>query len=114
MKKRMSQVEHLFFHDSIYVLGGKWKTPILVYLAMNEKDRNCFLQIKHDLFGISAKMLSKELRDFEMNKMVKRTVHNTKPITVEYAITEHGKTFIPMVKALIECGMNHRKVIKSK
>ena len=110
----MSQLEQLFFHDSIYVLGGKWKTPILVYLARNEKDRNCFLQIKHDIGGISAKMLSKELQDFVMNKMVKRTVHNTKPITVEYAITEHGKTFIPMVEAFIEGGMRHRTVIKSK
>ena len=110
----MSQLEQLFFHDSIYVLGGKWKTPILVYLARNEKGRNCFLQIKRDMRGISAKMLTKELRDLEMNKMVKRTVHNTKPITVEYAITEHGKTFIPLVEALIDGGMRHRKVIKSK
>ena len=114
MKKGMSREEHRFLDDSIYVLGGKWKTPILVYLAMNEKDRNCFLQIKHDILGISANMLSKELRHFEMNKLVKRTIHNTKPITVEYAITEYGKTFIPLVEALIECGMRHRKVIKSK
>ena len=72
------------------------------------------MQIRRDIHGISAKMLSKELRDLEVNMLVKRTVHDTKPVTVEYAITEHGKTFIPVVKALIKWGIKHRQVIKSK
>ena len=70
------------------------------------------MQIRRDVRGISAKMLSKELRDLEMNKLIRRTVHNTKPVTVEYTITDHGKTFIPLVKALIKWGIRHRKVIK--
>lgn len=118
MKKGMSREEYkearLSLQDCTYVWGGKWKTLILVYLAMNEKDRNCFLQIRRDMQGISAKMLSKELRDLEMNMLVKRTVHNTKPITVEYAITEYGKTLILVVEAFIKWGINHRKVIKSR
>lgn len=72
------------------------------------------MQMKRDIRGISAKMLSKELRDLEMNKLVKRTVRNTKPVTVEYAITEHGETFIPVLETLIKWGMKHRKVIKAK
>jgi DNA-binding HxlR family transcriptional regulator len=76
--------------------------------------RNCFMQIRRDIQGISANMLSKELRDLEMNMLIKRTVHETKPVTVEYAITEHGKTFIPVIETLIIWGMEHRKVIKSK
>ena len=72
------------------------------------------MQIGRDIGGISANMLSKELRDLEMNMLVKRTVHDTKPVTVEYAITEHGKTLIPVVEALIRWGIEHRKVIKSK
>ena len=95
-------------------MGGKWKTIILIYLSMNRKDRNCFMEIRRDIHGISANMLSKELRDLEMNLLVKRTVHDTKPVTVEYAITEHGKTSILVVEALIRWGVEHRKVIKSK
>jgi DNA-binding HxlR family transcriptional regulator len=110
----VSKEVRLSLHDSIYVWGGKWKTLILIYLAMNEKGRNYFLQIKRDTQGISAKMLTKELRDLEMNNLVKRTVHRTKPITVEYAITEYGKTLVPVVKAFIKWGINHRKVIKSR
>ncbi len=72
------------------------------------------MKIKRDINGISAKMLSKELRDLEMNLLVKRTVHDTKPVTVEYAITEYGKTLIPVVTALINWGIKHRKAIKSK
>ena len=72
------------------------------------------MQIRRDIGGISANMLSKELRDLEMNMLVKRTVQDTKPVTVEYAITEHGKTFIPLVEALIRWGTEHRKIIKSK
>jgi DNA-binding HxlR family transcriptional regulator len=71
------------------------------------------MQIRRDIQGISANMLSKELRGLEMNLLVKRIVHDSKPVTVEYAITEHGKTFIPVVEALIKWGIKHRKVIKS-
>ena len=85
-----------------------------MYLAINKESRNCFLQIRRDINGISAKMLSKELRDLEMNRLVQRTVRNTRPVTVEYAITEHGKTFMPVIQALISWGRKHRALIKSK
>lgn len=88
--------------------------PILMYLFLNRKDRNYFLQIKRGMPGISANMLTKELRHLEAHKMVKRTVNDAKLVTVEYAITEHGKTFIPLAKALIKLGREHRKVMESK
>ena len=100
--------------DSLDVWGGKWKTTILIYLSRNREDRNCFMQIRRDVEGISANMLSKELRDLEMNMLVKRIVHDTKPVTVEYAITEHGKTFVPIVEAMIRWGIRHRKIIMSR
>ena len=37
-------------------------------------------------------MLSKELRDLEINELVTRTVYNTKPVTVEYELTDYGRT----------------------
>lgn len=87
---------------------------ILIYLSLNRTSRNCFLQIRRDIPGISAKMLSKELKDLETNLLIERTVRNTKPVTVEYTITKHGTTFIPVVERLIEWGIKHRKMIKSK
>ncbi|MBO9729392.1 MAG: helix-turn-helix transcriptional regulator [Chitinophaga sp.] len=64
--------------------------------------------------GISSKVLSKELKDLEINKLVERTVHDTKPVTVEYSITSYGKTLIPVAEQLLQWGMSHRKVIKEK
>lgn len=56
-------------------------------------------------------MLSKELQDLELNHLISRTVMNTKPITVKYAITEYGKTLSPMINAIAEWGVEYRKAI---
>jgi DNA-binding HxlR family transcriptional regulator len=37
-------------------------------------------------------MLSKELRELEMNLLVKRTVFDSVPVKIEYSLTEYGKS----------------------
>jgi DNA-binding HxlR family transcriptional regulator len=64
--------------------------------------------------GISNKMLSKELKDLEMNKLVKRTVLNTQPITVQYELTEYGMTLKTVISYLSDWGIAHRKKIIEK
>jgi DNA-binding HxlR family transcriptional regulator len=60
-------------------------------------------------------MLSKELQDLEVNRLVSRTVMNSKPITVEYSITEYGKTLSPLIDALANWGIEYRQsVYKNK
>jgi len=44
--------------------------------------------------------------------LVTRTVNNTKPVTVSYALTEHAMETQPVIKALTEFGAKHRKKIK--
>jgi DNA-binding HxlR family transcriptional regulator len=56
-------------------------------------------------------MLSKELQDLELNHLVSRTVMNTKPITVEYAITEYGATLSPLIDELANWGIEYRQSI---
>lgn len=104
----------LALKDSIEIWGGKWKLMILLYLTIKASNKNHFMEIVRGIDGISGKMLSKELKDLEMNKLVKRTVHDTKPVTVEYTITEYGKSFIPIAEQLLQWGLSHRKVIKAK
>ena len=79
----------LAIRDSMDVLNGKWKIVIIGSLTFGEKR---FKELQRDVDGITAKMLSKELKDLEINKLVKRTVFDTKPVTVEYRLTEHGKS----------------------
>lgn len=104
----------LALRDSIEIWGGKWKLMILLYLTIKVKEKNFFMEIVRGIPGISGKMLSKELKDLEMNKLVERIVHTTAPITVEYAITEYGKSFVPVAEKLLQWGMSHRELIKAK
>ena len=96
-------------HDSMDVLSGKWKISIIAVLCYHKKRR--FSDLLKDMEGISNRMLSKELKDLEMNKLVKRTVLDTHPVTVEYSLTEYGIELKTMIDNLADWGMKHRKKI---
>lgn len=70
-----------------------------------------FMELKRALHGIAPKKLSNDLQELEFNKLITRTVVDSKPITVEYALTEHGKTLDNLIAEVINWGLNHRKVI---
>ena len=99
-------------HDSMDVLSGKWKIPILSSICYYNKRR--FSDILNDINGISNRMLSKELKELEINQLVSRTVLDTQPIAVEYQLTDHGLTLRTIINQLTEWGMEHRKVIIGK
>jgi DNA-binding HxlR family transcriptional regulator len=96
-------------HDTLDLLGGKWKITIISSLSFNDKRR--FGELQRDVVGIGAKMLSKELRDLEINGLVKRTVRDTKPVTVEYELTEYGHTLEEIILAMSKWGHQHRERI---
>lgn len=98
--------------DSMDVLSGKWKIPIISSICYYNKRR--FSDILNDIDGISNRMLSKELKELEINQLIKRTVLETQPITVEYQLTDHGLTLRTIINNLTEWGIDHRKVIVGK
>ncbi|MFT4156264.1 winged helix-turn-helix transcriptional regulator [Parafilimonas sp.] len=104
----------LALRDSLELLGGKWKLLIVLYIGKNTDELQHFKKIEKAITGISAKMLSKELKTLEENKIVTRTIQNTRPITVTYALTKYGQTLIPIARELQNWGLNHRKLIKQK
>lgn len=106
-KKEMMAVQ-----DSMDVLNGKWKIVIISSICYYNKRR--FSDILNDIDGISNKMLSKELKELEMNKIVTRTVLDTQPITVQYELTEHGRSLRTIINNLTEWGKMHRKEIIGK
>lgn len=104
--------EELFaMRDSLDVLGGKWKLMILRYLTNRPDQLIHFKKLQRDITGISAKVLSKELRELNENLLVTRTVQDSKPITVTYAITPYGKTVYPVTETLVAWGIQHREMI---
>ncbi len=97
--------------DALDVLNGKWKLPIIVALTFGEKR---FGEIAREVHGITDRMLSKELRDMEMNGLVKRTVHDTYPVKITYALTPHSQTLGEVIESLRKWGELHRRKIISR
>jgi DNA-binding HxlR family transcriptional regulator len=106
-KKRMRSVQ-----DAMDALNGKWKVAIISSICCYGKRR--FSDILSDVEGVSNRMLSKELKELEINQLVKRTVLDTQPITVQYELTEHGNTLQTIISELSDWGIIHRKKIVGK
>ncbi len=98
--------------DSMELLTGKWKIHILGTLIYGGKMR--YMDLQREIEGIGSKMLSKELQDLEMNHIITRTVLNTKPITVEYDLTDFGKTLEPVIDAIAQWGIDYRETLFGK
>ena len=97
--------------DALEVLNGRWRLPILITLSEGPKR---FKQISKEVTGITDKMLSKELKALEENKLLTRKVYDTFPPMVEYAPTEHSETLKEVIIALKDWGTLHRKEIIGK
>jgi DNA-binding HxlR family transcriptional regulator len=98
--------------DALYVIGGKWKLRILIALSEGPKRFN---ELQRLVTGISARVLSNELKDLELNGFVTRTVHeNTIPTGVEYERTDYADTLQDVVNALHDWGAMHRKKIRGQ
>lgn len=103
--------ELMAMRDSLDVLGGKWKLMILRFLTNRTHQVIHFKKMQREIEGISAKMLSKELKELETNLLISRTEQQTKPIMVLYAVTEYGKSVLPVTETLVQWGLSHREKI---
>lgn len=84
------------------IIGGKWKSVILYHL-MEKPLRYNELRKKIDV--ITERTLSLQLKSLEEDKVVKRKVYTSKPpLRVEYALTDFGKSLIPLLKSMAEWG----------
>lgn len=95
--------------DTMSILSGKWKFHIIGTLI--EGSKLGFMDLMREIDGIGTKMLSKELQDLEMNHLISRKVMDTKPITVEYSITEYGATLAPVINELASWGIAYRNSV---
>ncbi|QES87847.1 winged helix-turn-helix transcriptional regulator [Rhizosphaericola mali] len=108
-KKQLHKKEIRAIQDAMDVLNGKWKINILSSICLYNNRR--FSDILNDIEGISNRMLSKELKELEINQLIKRTVMDTQPISVSYNLTEHGKSLKTIINNLTDWGIRHRKMI---
>ncbi|MEM9212422.1 MAG: helix-turn-helix domain-containing protein [Pseudomonadota bacterium] len=79
------------------IIGGKWTGSILWHL----KDGPVrFNDLSRMIAGASKKMISERLRQLETQGLISRTVKETTPITVEYEITDFGRSALGVLDAL--------------
>jgi DNA-binding HxlR family transcriptional regulator len=101
----------LAVNEALNALIGKWKLPIIASLLYGSKR---FSQMEKEISGITPRMLSKELKELEINGIVRRNVYDSMPVTVEYELTHSGKLLQEVLDAMIKWGMQHRKSIIAK
>lgn len=97
--------------DALDILHGKWKLLILMSLSDGPMR---FKEIQRQVEGITAKMLSKELKDLEINQLVERTVYDSTPVAVEYTRTSYGNSLNRVIDELHAWGAQHRKRVMRK
>ena len=94
--------------DAIEVISGKWKLRIIVSISSGNSH---FREIERSIPKLSSKVLAKELKDLEANRLVKRTVFESLPVSVEYTLLPHAESLQPVIDSLRHWGTLHRKEI---
>lgn len=96
---------------TLSLISGRWK-PLIFWKLMDQKLR--FSEFKRFIPSISERMLATQLKEMEIDKLIKKTIFNEMPPRVEYELTALGKSFSPALLMLSKWGVkNHKKIAKS-
>lgn len=96
--------------QTIKLIGSKWK--LLIIRELLDQKRG-FEELKKELYPISAKVLNENLRDMQKYDLVKKKIINEKPLSVEYQLTELGRTIEPIMNELKIWGLNYQENYKN-
>lgn len=92
------------------LISDRWS--MLVIYALSKRVRR-HGELKRTIGGISQKMLTQTLRSLEGDGLVKRSVHDVKPPSVEYALTPLGRTLLEPLRAICRWAENHLPQVKT-
>ncbi|CCB71014.1 winged helix-turn-helix transcriptional regulator [Flavobacterium branchiophilum] len=104
-KEDICRIRLMATRDALDVIQGKWRIPIIISLTYGNKR---FGEIQKDIVGISPKMLSQELKALEINQIIKRTLHDTMPVTTEYSLTPLGQSMNGLLEEILNWGIHFR------
>ena len=94
--------------DALEVINGKWKLAIIISVGVgNER----FTDIQDSIEGITPKVVAKELKDLEHHKLIKRIIIDEYPVRIIYRSEPYAATLTPIIYALKEWGISHKKLI---
>lgn len=93
------------FEYALSLVGGKWKLHILFWIWRREVMR--YGELKRSLGGITHKMLSHQLKELEVARLVIRHEYPQVPPKVEYRLSKRGETLMPVMHELCLWGQLH-------
>jgi len=108
-EKRNFQDKIKWVQDTMFVIGGKWKLPIIISIYHGNKRFN---DISVSIPGITNRVLSKELKHLEENLLLKRAIVSESPVKIEYTLTEYCFSVSEVLEAMEKWGKRHRKKVK--
>lgn len=88
------------------LIDGKWKGVILFHLQAGTQR---FGELRRRMPGITQRMLTKQLRALEEDKLVIRKVYAEVPPRVEYTLSELGESLRPVIDILKAWGEGHQQ-----
>jgi DNA-binding HxlR family transcriptional regulator len=91
--------------ECLYFIEMKWVPKIMWYLR---EEARRFGDLRHDIGGISAKVLGQRLKTMERMGVVRREVLPTSPPQVCYSLTSLGEAFDPVFEAMARLGVRLR------
>lgn len=87
------------------IISNKWKIIILRDLLTGVKRYN---ELTRSVVGISAKVLTENLRDLEKDGIVMRKVYPVVPPKVEYSLTEKGEELKGVLESMRVFGEKYK------
>ncbi|MEJ5056287.1 winged helix-turn-helix transcriptional regulator [Sphingobacterium sp. MYb382] len=98
----------LAIKDAVEAIEGRWKLLILYALCSGPKR---FKELSRAVPGITDKSLSKELKDMQEHKLIRREVEENTPAIIAYSMTEHGMSLRKLLFELWDWGLIHRREV---
>ena len=89
---------------TLEVIGGKWKGVIVFHLLGGTKRFN---ELRRLVPEVTQRMLTRQLRELENDRIVLRVVYAEVPPKVEYSLTEYGKTLAPVLAMMQKWGTKY-------
>lgn len=90
---------------ALEIVGGKWKLVVLEHLVDGVRR---FGELQRAMPAITARMLTRQLRELEADGLVLRTVYTQVPPKVEYSLTDVGRSLEPLLAQLRAWGEWYR------
>jgi DNA-binding HxlR family transcriptional regulator len=87
------------FHHAVELIGRRWSGAIINAMLHGPQ---CFNELLATIPGLSDRLLTERLREFESEGLVRRTVISGPPVRVSYELTRSGKDLEPVIEALSE------------